>query len=87
MRDKPSLNRNITLAPFDMVLRSLLEFYLLLIVDTLFLLNGLFIIVICACMNTTACVIGAAPLTYFLVMRLNIIIAPSCNSLVVIVET
>ena len=44
MRDKPSLNRNITLAPFDIVLRSLLEFYLLLIVDTLFLLNGLFII-------------------------------------------
>ena len=38
-------------------------------------------------MNTTADVIGAAPLTYFLVMRLNIIIAPSCNSLVVIVET
>ena len=49
MRHKPSLYRNITSATlylFDrqaLVLRSLLKFYLLLIVVTLFLLNGIFI--------------------------------------------
>ena len=49
LKDRPSLNRNIKSTQFDtirqaLVIRSLLELYLLLKVATLFLLNGLFII-------------------------------------------
>ena len=52
MRDKPSLNRHHyigTIVPTwqALVIRSLLEFYLLLIVATLFLLNRIFITLLC----------------------------------------
>ena len=48
MRDKPSLDRNMTLTIVSilqtLVTRSLLEFYLFLLAATLFLWNGFFII-------------------------------------------
>ena len=72
MRGQPSLNGNITSARFYLLDRYLLEFHLLLIVATLFLLNGPFIV--CMCMSTTVNVNDTVQFTFFLVMRLNITI-------------
>ena len=58
-----------------LVIRSLFEFYLFLIVATLFLLNE---------MSTTVLVTGTVLLTFFFVMRLNITIVTSYDSLIVI---
>ena len=90
MRKKPSLNRNTTLAPIrqGFAVSSLLEFYFVLIVAKLFLLNGLFYyLAICKCMSTTVCVNGTVQFTFFLVIRLHITIVTNCNSLVVIIVT
>ena len=80
MRGQPSLNGNITSARFYLLDRYLLEFHLLLIVATLFLLNGPFIM--CMCMSTTVNVNDTVQFTFFLVMRLNITIVTSCDSLI-----
>ena len=66
MRNKPKLNRNIALATMylpirqGLVIRSLLEYYLLLIVVTLFLLNELF--------NILSCVSVWAPLFALMIL-------------------
>ena len=66
-------------------MRSLLEFYLLLIVATSVLLNGLFYyFVMFKCMSTTVRVDGTVQFILFFVMRLNITIVTSCDSLIVI---
>ena len=57
---------------------------LALIVTTIFLLNQVFIILSCECMSTTVHVNGTVQITFFWVMRLNITIVISCDSLVVI---
>ena len=41
----------------------------------------------CKCMSTTVRVNGTAQFTFFLIMRLNIAIVTSCDSLIVILVT
>ena len=57
MRDKPSLNRNITLAPLYLLIRPSNKIFarmlFILIVATLFLLHGLYYLVMCKYMSTT----------------------------------
>ena len=44
-------------------------------------------LVMCKCMSTTVRVNGTVQFTFFLVMRLNITIVTSCDSLIVILVT
>ena len=75
----------VAMVKFDLMTKKQVKFaYLLLIVATLFLLNGRFIICIYKCMSTLVRVDGAAHFTFFLVIRLNITIVTSCDSLFVI---
>ena len=68
-------------------MRSFLEFHLLLIVATLFLWNGIFIILIFIIfhqLSTTVCDNGTALYSFFLVMKLNITIVTCCDLVIVI---
>ena len=95
VRDKPSLNRNITsktLHLFDKASNKIfLRILFVLIVATLYLFNGLFCyfhyLVICKCMSTTVHFNDTVQFTFFLVMILNITIIRNCNSLIVILVT
>ena len=44
-------------------------------------------LVMCKCMSTTVRVNGTVQFTFFLVMKLNIAIVTSCDSLIVILVT
>ena len=67
-----------------LLIRPLLEFYLLLIVATLLLLNELCYFVMGEYMTTIVRVNGTVQFTFVLVMRLSITIVMSCDSLFVI---
>ena len=92
MRDKPSLNRNITSAPLCLSTRPSNKIFgrilFVLIVATLFLLYGLFCcLFMCKCMSTTVHGNGTVQFTFFLIMRLNITIITSCDSLIIVLVT
>ena len=78
----------VTIVPIQQILeiRSLLQFYLFLIVAILFLLNGhlFYDLVTCKCMSTTVRVNDTVLFTFFLDMILNITNFTSCKSLMVI---
>ena len=89
MRDKLSLNRNIIEAPlylFNSLSNKIL-------VRILFVFNGCYVIIViewtffylamCNCMRNTVPDNGTPKFILFLIMRLNFIIATSCNSLIV----
>ena len=87
MRDKPSLNRKIT-SEQGLLIRSLLKFYFVLLVATLFFLNEHFYyLVMRKCISTTVRVNGTVQFTSFLAIRLNISIVTSCDSLIAILIT
>ena len=82
MRDKPSLNRNIsTIYLFDRPSNKIF-------VRMLFTFNSCYVILIewtfyysvmSKCMSTTVCVNGTVQFTFFFVMSLNITIVTSCD--------
>ena len=85
MKDKPSLNRNITSASLYLLAgpsnKIFVRILFVLIVATLFLLNGFFYyLVMCKCMSTTVRVNGTLQFTFFLVIT----IVTSSDSLIVI---
>ena len=83
MRDKPSFNRNITSSPLYLARISFV-----LIVALLFLLYGLFYyLAMCKCMSVTVRGNGTVQFAFFFIMRLNITIMTSCDSLIVILVT
>ena len=92
MRDRPSLNTNITSAPLCLFHRLSSKIF----VRTLFAFNGCYVIliewtfyyfVIRKCLNPNVRVNGTVQFTFFLVIRLNITIATTCDSLFVILVT
>ena len=92
MRDKPSLNRNITrhhcTYSTDPSNKIFVRDLFVLIVVMLFLLNRHFYyLFMCKCKGTTVRVNSTVQLTFFLIMRFNITIITSCDSLNVILAT
>ena len=88
MRHKVPLGRNITSAPMYSSTgpnnKIIVRISFALIVAMLLLLNGLFnYLVMCTCRSTIVRVNGTVQFTFFSVMRLNITIVTSCNSLIV----
>ena len=84
MKDKPSLNRNITSASLYLLAgpsnKIFVRILFVLIVATLFLMNRFFYLVMCKCMSTTVRVNGTLQFTFFLVIT----IVTSSDSLIVI---
>ena len=70
MRDKTSLNRNITSA--SLYLFDKMDFF--------------YYLVMCKCMSTTVHGNGTVQFSFF-IMRLNITIITSCDSLIIILAT
>ena len=87
MRDQPSLNRNIILPSLYLFYRPSNKIF----VRMVFVFNSCYLILIeqtydfvmCKCTCTTICINGSAQINFFVIMRLNISIFKSCDSLTV----